>query len=248
MKQVKLPDGSIVGFPDEMSDDSILQVLRQKFPPTQQQAPQQQQQAPQQQPAGLAEAMQNPAYQEQGRSAAGLRSFLNEATLGLGRDAIAGLRASGALFTENKDFLPEYERQAAFEKAQLAGGEKEYGTTTALSGLAGGVATSIAATPARVAGWINKSAPFLERAAKYALVSAPVEAFRATQNLQEGETVPQAAQRGLETAAIAGPLGATLEKGVGAVTNVGRALVGGAKKGPITEAEKVTPASIGTRV
>jgi len=108
--------------------------------------------------------------------------------------------------------------------------------------LAGGVATSIAATPARVAGWINKSAPFLERAAKYALVSAPVEAFRATQNLQEGETVPQAAQRGLETAAIAGPLGATLEKGVGAVTNVGRALVGGAKKGPITEAEKVIQA------
>ena len=204
----------------------------------QEQAPQQLQ-APQQQPAGLAEAMQNPAYQEQGRSAAGLRSFLNEATLGLGRDAIAGLRASGALFTENKDFLPEYERQAAFEKAQLAGGEKEYGTTTALSGLAGGVATSIALTPARVAGWINKSAPFLERAAKYALVSAPVEAFRATQNLQEGETVPQAVGRGLETAAIAGPLGATLEKGVGAVTNVGRALVGGAKKGPITEAEKV---------
>ncbi len=114
--------------------------------------------------------------------------------------------------------------------------------TTALSGLAGGVATSIALTPARVAGWINKSAPFLERAAKYALVSAPVEAFRATQNLQEGETVPQAAQRGLETAAIAGPLGATLEKGVGAVTNVGRALVGGAKKGPITEAEKVIQA------
>jgi hypothetical protein len=241
MKQVKLPDGSIVGFPDEMSDDSILQVLRQKFPPTQQQDPQQQQQA-QQQPSGLAEAMQNPAYQEQGRSAAGLRSFLNEATLGLGRDAIAGLRASGALFTGSKDFLPEYERQAAFEKAQLAGGEKEYGTTTALSGLAGGVATSIAATPARVAGWINKSAPFLERAAKYALVSAPVETFRATQNLQEGETVPQAAQRGLETAAIAGPLGATLEKGVGAVTNVGRALVGGAKKGPLTEAEKVIQA------
>ena len=241
MKQVKLPDGSIVGFPDEMSDDSILQVLRQKFPPTQQQAPQQQQQA-QQQPAGLAEAMQNPAYQEQGRSAAGLRSFLNEATLGLGRDAIAGLRAAPALFTGSKDFLPEYERQAAFEKAQLAGGEKEYGTTTALSGLAGGVATSIAATPARVAGWINKSAPFLERAAKYALVSAPVEAFRATQNLQEGETVPQAVGRGLETAAIAGPLGATLEKGVGAVANVGRALVGGAKKGPITEAEKVIQA------
>ena len=241
MKQVKLPDGSIVGFPDEMSDDSILQVLRQKFPPTQQQDPQQQQQA-QQQPSGLAEAMQNPAYQEQGRSAAGLRSFLNEATLGLGRDAIAGLRASGALFTGSKDFLPEYERQAAFEKAQLAGGEKEYPTTTALSGLAGGVATSIAATPARVAGWINKSAPFLERAAKYALVSAPVETFRATQNLQEGETVPQAAQRGLETAAIAGPLGATLEKGVGAVTNVGRALVGGAKKGPLTEAEKVIQA------
>jgi hypothetical protein len=241
MKQVKLPDGSIVGFPDEMSDDSILQVLRQKFPPTQQQDPQQQQQA-QQQPSGLAEAMQNPAYQEQGRSAAGLRSFLNEATLGLGRDAIAGLRASGALFTGSKDFLPEYERQAAFEKAQLAGGEKEYPTTTALSGLAGNVATSIAATPARVAGWINKSAPFLERAAKYALVSAPVETFRATQNLQEGETVPQAAQRGLETAAIAGPLGATLEKGVGAVTNVGRALVGGAKKGPLTEAEKVIQA------
>ena len=207
----------------------------------QEQAPQQLQ-APQQQPVGLAEAMQNPAYQEQGRSAAGMRSFLNEATLGLGRDAIAGLRAAPALFTGSKDFLPEYERQAAFEKAQLAGGEKEYGTTTALSGLAGGVATSIAATPARVAGWINKSAPFLERAAKYALVSAPVEAFRATQNLQEGETVPQAAQRGLETAAIAGPLGATLEKGVGAVTNVGRALVGGAKKGPITEAEKVIQA------
>lgn len=241
MKQVKLPDGSIVGFPDEMSDDSILQVLRQKFPPTQQQDPQQQQQA-QQQPSGLAEAMQNPAYQEQGRSAAGMRSFLNEATLGLGRDAIAAGRAAPALFTGSKDFLPEYERQAAFEKAQLAGGEKEYGTTTALSGLTGGVATSIALTPARVAGWINKSAPFLERAAKYALVSAPVEAFRATQNLQEGETVPQAAQRGLETAAIAGPLGATLEKGVGAVTNVGRALVGGAKKGPITEAEKVIQA------
>lgn len=47
MKQVKLPDGSIVGFPDEMSDDSIKQVLRQKFPPTQQQAPQQQPAQPQ---------------------------------------------------------------------------------------------------------------------------------------------------------------------------------------------------------
>ena len=171
-----------------------------------------------------------------------MRSFLNEATLGLGRDAVAGLRAAPALFTGSKDFLPEYERQAAFEKAQLAGGEEKYGTTTALAGLTGAVGTSIAATPARVAGWINKSAPFLERAAKYALVSAPVEAFRATQNLQEGETVPQAVGRGLETAAIAGPLGATLEKGVGAVANVGRALVGGAKKGPITEAEKVIQA------
>jgi hypothetical protein len=207
----------------------------------QEQAPQQLQ-APQQQPANLVEAMQNPAYQEQGRLAAGMRSFVNEATLGLGRDVIAAGRAAPALFTGSKDFLPEYERQAAFEKAQLAGGEKEYGTTTALSGLAGGVATSIALTPARVAGWINKSAPFLERAAKYALVSAPVEAFRATQNLQEDETVPQAVGRGLETAAIAGPLGAALEKGVGAVTNVGRVLVGGAKKGPITEAEKVIQA------
>ena len=240
--RIQAPDGKIIKVeaPDGASQEEIVSFAEQSYA-QQQQAPQQQQQ-PQQQPVGLAEAMQNPAYQEQGRSAAGLRSFLNEATLGLGRDAIAGLRASGALFTENKDFLPEYERQAAFEKAQLAGGEKEYGTTTALSGLAGGVATSIAATPARVAGWINKSAPFLERAAKYALVSAPVEAFRATQNLQEGETVPQAAQRGLETAAIAGPLGATFEKGVGAVTNVGRALVGGAKKGPITEAEKVIQA------
>lgn len=233
MKRVKLPDGRYAQFPQEMSNDEISSVLSKQFPPTQQQALQ---------PAGLAEAMQNPAYQEQGRSAAGMRSFLNEATLGLGRDAVAAFRAAPALFTGSKDFLPEYERQAAFEKAQLAGGEKEYGTTTALAGLAGGVGTSIALTPARVAGWINKSAPFLERAAKYALVSAPVEAFRATQNLQEGETVPQAVGRGLETAAIAGPLGATLEKGVGAVANVGRALVGGAKKGPITEAEKVIQA------
>lgn len=236
--QVKAPDGQLFEFngPEGATQAQAEEYFRQNYKPSQQTSQQVSQ------PAGLAEAMQNPAYQEQGRLAAGMRSFLNEATLGLGRDAVAGLRAAPALFTGSKDFLPEYERQAAFEKAQLAGGEKEYGTTTALSGLAGGVGTSIAATPARVAGWINKSAPFLERAAKYALVSAPVEAFRATQNLQEGETVPQAAQRGLETAAIAGPLGATLEKGVGAVANVGRALVGGAKKGPITEAEKVIQA------
>jgi hypothetical protein len=238
--QVKAPDGQLFEFygPDGATQQQAEEYFRQNYKPSYYKPSQQ---TPQQ-PVGLAEEMQKPAYQEQGRLAAGMRSFLNEATLGLGRDAIAGLRAAPALFTEGKDFLPEYERQAAFEKAQLAGGEKEYGTTTALSGLAGGVATSIAATPARVAGWINKSAPFLERAAKYALVSAPVEAFRATQNLQEGETVPQAAQRGLETAAIAGPLGATLEKGVGAVANVGRALVGGSKKGPLTEAEKVIQA------
>lgn len=42
MKEIELPDGSIAEFPDGMSDDSIKQVLRQKFPPTQQQAPQQQ--------------------------------------------------------------------------------------------------------------------------------------------------------------------------------------------------------------
>jgi hypothetical protein len=238
--QVKGPDGQFyeINGPEGATQQQAEEYFRQNYKPSYYKPSQQ---TPQQ-PVGLAEEMQKPAYQEQGRLAAGMRSFLNEATLGLGRDAIAGLRAAPALFTEGKDFLPEYERQAAFEKAQLAGGEKEYGTTTALSGLAGGVATSIAATPARVAGWINKSAPFLERAAKYALVSAPVEVFRATQNLQEGETVPQAAQRGLETAAIAGPLGATLEKGVGAVANVGRALVGGAKKGPITEAEKVIQA------
>jgi hypothetical protein len=238
--QVKGPDGQFyeINGPEGATQQQAEEYFRNNYKPSYYKPSQQ---TPQQ-PVGLAEEMQKPAYQEQGRLAAGMRSFLNEATLGLGRDAIAGFRAAPALFTEGKDFLPEYERQAAFEKAQLAGGEKEYGTTTALSGLAGGVATSIAATPARVAGWINKSAPFLERAAKYALVSAPVETFRATQNLQEGETVPQAAQRGLETAAIAGPLGATLEKGVGAVTNVGRALVGGAKKGPITEAEKVIQA------
>jgi len=238
--QVKGPDGQFyeINGPEGATQQQAEEYFRNNYKPSYYEPSQQ---TPQQ-PVGLAEKMQKPAYQEQGQLAAGMRSFLNEATLGLGRDAIAGLRAAPALFTEGKDFLPEYERQAAFEKAQLAGGEKEYGTTTALSGLAGGVATSIAATPVRVAGWINKSAPFLERAAKYALVSAPVEAFRATQNLQEGETVPQAAQRGLETAAIAGPLGATLEKGVGAVTNVGRALVGGAKKGPITEAEKIIQA------
>jgi hypothetical protein len=238
--QVKGPDGQFyeINGPEGATQQQAEEYFRNNYKPSYYKPSQQ---TPQQ-PVGLAEEMQKPAYQEQGRLAAGMRSFLNEATLGLGRDAIAGFRAAPALFTEGKDFLPEYERQAAFEKAQLAGGEKEYGTTTALSGLAGGVATSIAATPARVAGWINKSAPFLERAAKYALVSAPVEAFRATQNLQEGETVPQAAQRGLETAAIAGPLGAFLEKGVGAVTNVGRALVGGAKKSPITEAEKVIQA------
>jgi hypothetical protein len=238
--QVKGPDGQFyeINGPEGATQQQAEEYFRQNYKPSYYEPSQQMPQ----QPVGLAEEMQKPAYQEQGRLAAGMRSFVNEATLGLGRDAIAAFRAAPALFTEGKDFLPEYERQAAFEKAQLAGGEKEYGTTTALSGLAGGVATSIAATPARVAGWINKSAPFLERAAKYALVSAPVEAFRATQNLQEGETVPQAAQRGLETAAIAGPLGATLEKGVGAVTNVGRALVGGAKKGPITEAEKVIEA------
>jgi hypothetical protein len=238
--QVKGPDGQFyeINGPEGATQQQAEEYFRQNYKPSYYEPSQQMPQ----QPVGLAEEMQKPAYQEQGRLAAGMRSFVNEATLGLGRDAIAAFRAAPALFTEGKDFLPEYERQAAFEKAQLAGGEKEYGTTTALSGLAGGVATSIAATPARVAGWINKSAPFLERAAKYALVSAPVEAFRATQNLQEGETVPQAAQRGLETAAIAGPLGATLEKGVGAVTNVGRALVGGAKKGPITEAEKVIQA------
>lgn len=238
---IRTKDGiTINNVPDEIDPNSQEVKDRIAKIRIERQPAQQQQQAPQ--PANLAEAMQNPAYQEQGRLAAGMRSFLNEATLGLGRDTVAGLRAAPALFTGSKDFLPEYERQAAFEKAQLAGGEKEYGTTTALAGLAGGVGTSIAATPARVAGWINKSAPFLERAAKYALVSAPVEAFRATQNLQEGETVPQAVGRGLETAAIAGPLGATLEKGVGAVANVGRALVGGAKKGPITEAEKVIQA------
>lgn len=236
--QVKAPDGQLFEFngPEGATQAQAEEYFRQNYKPSQQASQQVSQ------PAGLAEAMQNPAYQEQGRSAAGMRSFLNEATLGLGRDAVAAFRAAPALFTGSKDFLPEYERQAAFEKAQLAGGEKEYPATTALSGLAGGVGTSIALTPARVAGWINKSAPFLERAAKYALVSAPVEAFRATQNLQEGETVPQAVGRGLETAAIAGPLGATLEKGVGAVANVGRALVGGAKKGPITEAEKVIQA------
>ena len=238
---IRTKDGiTINNVPDEIDPNSQEVKDRIAKIRIERQPAQQQQQAPQ--PANLAEAMQNPAYQEQGRLAAGMRSFLNEATLGLGRDAVAAFRAAPALFTGSKDFLPEYERQAAFEKAQLAGGEKEYGTTTALAGLAGGVGTSIAATPARVAGWINKSAPFLERAAKYALVSAPVEAFRATQNLQEGETVPQAVGRGLETAAIAGPLGATLEKGVGAVANVGRALVGGAKKGPITEAEKVIQA------
>jgi hypothetical protein len=238
--QVKGPDGQFyeINGPEGATQQQAEEYFRQNYKPSYYEPSQQMPQ----QPVGLAEEMQKPAYQEQGRLAAGMRSFVNEATLGLGRDAIAAFRAAPALFTEGKDFLPEYERQAAFEKAQLAGGEKEYGTTTALSGLAGGVATSIAATPARVAGWINKSAPFLERAAKYALVSAPVETFRATQNLQEGETVPQAAQRGLETAAIAGPLGATLEKGVGAVTNVGRALVGGAKKGPLTEAEKVIQA------
>jgi len=238
--QVKAPDGQLFEFygPDGATQQQAEEYFRQNYKPSYYKPSQQ---TPQQ-PVGLAEEMQKPAYQEQGRLAAGMRSFVNEATLGLGRDAIAAFRAAPALFMEGKDFLPEYERQAAFEKAQLAGGEKEYGTTTALSGLAGGVATSIAATPARVAGWINKSAPFLERAAKYALVSAPVEAFRATQNLQEGETVPQAAQRGLETAAIAGPLGAFLEKGVGAVANVGRALVGGSKKGPLTEAEKVIQA------
>jgi hypothetical protein len=42
MKEIELPDGSIAEFPDGMSDDSIKQVLRQKFPPTQQQTPQQQ--------------------------------------------------------------------------------------------------------------------------------------------------------------------------------------------------------------
>jgi hypothetical protein len=238
--QIKGPDGQFyeINGPEGATQQQAEEYFRQNYKPSYYEPSQQMPQ----QPVGLAEEMQKPAYQEQGRLAAGMRSFVNEATLGLGRDAIAAFRAAPALFTEGKDFLPEYERQAAFEKAQLAGGEKEYGTTTALSGLAGGVATSIAATPARVAGWINKSAPFLERAAKYALVSAPVETFRATQNLQEGETVPQAAQRGLETAAIAGPLGATLEKGVGAVTNVGRALVGGAKKGPLTEAEKVIQA------
>jgi hypothetical protein len=238
--KIKGPDGQFyeVNGPEGATQQQAEEYFRQNYKPSYYEPSQQMPQ----QPVGLAEEMQKPAYQEQGRLAAGMRSFVNEATLGLGRDAIAAFRAAPALFTEGKDFLPEYERQAAFEKAQLAGGEKEYGTTTALSGLAGGVATSIAATPARVAGWINKSAPFLERAAKYALVSAPVETFRATQNLQEGETVPQAAQRGLETAAIAGPLGATLEKGVGAVTNVGRALVGGAKKGPLTEAEKVIQA------
>ena len=238
--QVKGPDGQFyeINGPEGATQQQAEEYFRNNYKPSYYEPSQQMPQ----QPVGLAEKMQKPAYQEQGQLAAGMRSFLNEGTLGLGRDAIAAFRAAPALFTEGKDFLPEYERQAAFEKAQLAGGEKEYGTTTALSGLAGGVATSIAATPARVAGWINKSAPFLERAAKYALVSAPVEAFRATQNLQEGETVPQAAQRGLETAAIAGPLGATLEKGVGAVTNVGRALVGGAKKGPITEAEKIIQA------
>ncbi len=238
--QVKGPDGQFyeINGPEGATQQQAEEYFRNNYKPSYYEPSQQMPQ----QPVGLAEKMQKPAYQEQGQLAAGMRSFVNEATLGLGRDAIAGLRAAPALFTESKDFLPEYERQAAFEKAQLAGGEKEYGTTTALSGLAGGVATSIAATPVRVAGWINKSAPFLERAAKYALVSAPVETFRATQNLQEGETVPQAAQRGLETAAIAGPFGAFLEKGVGAVTNVGRALVGGAKKGPITEADKIIQA------
>lgn len=251
--QVKAPDGQLFEFngPEGATQAQAEEYFRQNYKPSAESAKSAEsatQQPLSQQPSGLVEAMQNPAYQKQGQLAAGMRSFLNEATFGLGRDAIAGLRAAPALFTGSKDFLPEYERQAAFEKAQLAGGEEEYPITTALTGLTGAVGTSMAATPVRVAGWINKSAPFLERAAKYALVSAPVEAFRATQNLQEGETVPQAVSRGLETAAIAGPLGATLEKGVGTVANVGRALVGGAKKGPITEAEKVIQAGKETNI
>jgi hypothetical protein len=127
MKQVKLPDGSIVGFPDKMSDDSIKQVLRQKFPPTQQQAPQQQPES-----RGIGErvlrvAQNVPSNLGQKFSRAGTGALNAFYELGKGTANLAGgvSEALGNPWQENVDrnvnrinaFLKQREKNIEAEKA-----------------------------------------------------------------------------------------------------------------------------------
>jgi hypothetical protein len=181
MKEIELPDGTIAEFPADMSDDSIKQVLRQKFPPTRQQ------QAPQQS-----------SYDNQGSGYAAARNFLNEATFGFGKNAVAGLRslASG-----------DYEKELAYQKKQLAGDVEQYPVTSTLAGIGGAVGTSLAATPARVANWVGKGGSFLNRSGRLAVVGAPSGALYGVGNRQEGESIPEAAARGGTAGALFAPVG-----------------------------------------
>lgn len=141
---------------------------------------------------------QQPSYDDQGRGYAAARNFLNEATFGFGKNAVARLRSlrSG-----------DYEKELAYQKSQLAGDIEQYPVTSVISGIGGAVGTSIAATPARVANWIGKGGSFLSRSGRMAAIGAPSGALYGVGNRQEGESIPEAAIRGGVTGAAFAPVG-----------------------------------------
>lgn len=184
---LKASDGAsyTLDSPNELTQDQLNTAFSealQQSQPTQQQAPQQQQ----------------PSYDDQGRGYAAARNFLNEATFGFGKNAVAGLRSLGS---------GDYQKELAYQKKQLSGDFEQYPATSVISGIGGAVGTSLAATPARVANWVGKGGSFLSRAGRMAAVGAPSGALYGVGNRQEGETIPEAAVRGGVTGAAFAPVG-----------------------------------------
>ena len=175
--RIQAPDGKIIKVeaPNGASQEEIVSFAEQSY------------------------AQQQPSYDDQGSGYAAARNFLNEATFGFGKNAVAGLRSLGS---------GNYEKELAYQKSQLAGDIEQYPATSVVSGIGGAVGTSLAATPARVANWVGKGGSFLSRSGRMAAVGAPSGALYGVGNRQEGETIPEAAVRGGVTGAAFSPVGA----------------------------------------